>query len=345
MIIENSKLEKEISLKRERRLEKVSRTFTLSIKILPKLLRKYVGHAYLVCRFLDTLEDTPDKTIKEKRDALYIAKDILDNEKSPDKFKDYFHNFSKTCTANPHEKELLEDSTELFTYLDTFPKNISESIKKWASEMSDGMAKYAFGSDKPDFSLQSVDELEEYTYYVAGTVGLMLSDMFTQDKYVCSDKKKQIMRDRSVNFGRALQYVNIIKDSNTDILEDRCFIPSELLDKYGIEKSELFSENKVDEQKKLFSELIQIAYGYLKESREYTEALPMYSWRIRMFCILPVLLAYATLRHVEKNLDKLVTTKSQLKISRKKVKRLIYFSFPAAFSNRYLRFLINQTKR
>ena len=54
-------------------LKEVSRTFYPSIKALPADLHIYVGHSYLICRLLDTLEDAYDITVEKKKEALHQA--------------------------------------------------------------------------------------------------------------------------------------------------------------------------------------------------------------------------------------------------------------------------------
>ena len=47
-------------------LQEVSRTFALTIPLLPEDLCRVVGNAYLLCRIADTLEDSPDLTVDAK---------------------------------------------------------------------------------------------------------------------------------------------------------------------------------------------------------------------------------------------------------------------------------------
>lgn len=329
---------------RDQWLEKVSRTFTLSIRILPPELRAYVGHAYLICRLLDTLEDTPDILVKEKKNALDIAIDSINSVEAHDKNASYFSSLADNYTIKEEEKELLRNSSKIFDCLLTFPENVQKILRKWTVEMAIGMKKYAFGKDKPEVQLQGMENFEEYTYFVAGTVGELLTDLYSQKRYGIADKNLKIMRENSIQFGKALQFVNIIKDSRADIEEGRCFIPKDLLDKYNCDLTTFFNPENIDSSQKVYTELIMKAKEYLDNAIEYINNIPIKDWRIRLFCIWPVVLAYKTLLEIENRIPELITNPSSVKISRAEVKSSIKFSAIGGFSKLYFNYYIKKLK-
>ena len=309
--------------------------FTLSIKILPRDLRDQVGLAYLICRFLDTLEDDPSLSVKSKIEGLTRAQEIIS---SPDKigdYKDYFNQLSKSETMKEDDAVLLRESVHIFTYFHTYPENIRSGIAKWAIEMADGMKKYCFGVEKPEFYLQNREEVEEYTYYVAGTVGKMLSLLFLP--HIGNNSKVSTIFDNNdIQFGKALQYVNIIKDANTDILENRCFLPKDQLDDQSLNYDDLFKEASKDKVKPIINPMITQAEQYIENAITYIRAIPLKNWRIRLFCIWPIFFAVQSLNKIKANLDLVVGSNEKVKITRKDVKRTIYFSLPAGFFNLFL---------
>ena len=330
----------EFAEKRNTWLKEVSRTFYPSIKVLPKDLHFYVGHSYLICRLLDTLEDAYDITVEVKKRALDEAVKFIKDPVGFPKDDNIFAYIAKTSDIKPFEKVILENAFNIFECIDTFPDNVRIHIRKWTVEMAEGMKKYAFGSDNPKVQLSSVEELEDYTYYVAGTVGELLSELFTLDHFKIPEVKKNIMFTNGIAFGKALQYVNIIKDSREDFTEGRCFIPADLLEKHGITLEEFFKSQKQNEIKSVYNELINRAEEHLKASVKYIESIPVRLWRIRLFCIWPVVLAYATLNGIKKDLDKFIKTNDTYKISRSQVKSLLKKGYIAAFSNWYFKNLI-----
>ncbi|MDX1336265.1 MAG: squalene/phytoene synthase family protein, partial [Gammaproteobacteria bacterium] len=48
-------------------LQGVSRTFALTIPVLPMPLQRVVANAYLQCRIIDTIEDDPGLSLDKKR--------------------------------------------------------------------------------------------------------------------------------------------------------------------------------------------------------------------------------------------------------------------------------------
>jgi len=330
----------EFADKRNIWLKEVSRTFYPSIKILPKDLHFYVGHSYLICRLLDTLEDAYDITVKTKKDALDDAVSCLKNAGNYKKENNLFFKIAATSDIKPYEKIILENSFDVFSCVDTFPENVQKFIREWTIEMAEGMKKYSFGTDNPKVQLSNTDELEDYTYYVAGTVGELLSRLFTLDHFKVPEKSREIMFRNGIAFGKALQYVNIIKDSREDFTEGRCFIPADLLHKHSLTLEDFFESEKTDLIKAVYNELIEKAEEHLHASIRYIEAVPLRLWRIRLFCIWPVALAYATLNGIKRDLDDFIKINDTYKISRAEVRSILKKGCFAAFSNWYFRKLI-----
>lgn len=321
-------------------LKEVSRTFYLSIQALPKDLHIYVGHSYLICRLLDTLEDAYDITVETKIKALDKAISCIKSINNFDNNDDIFKHLAKTSDIKPYEKILLQNSFKIFECINTFPENVQSIIRQWTIEMAEGMKKYAFGSDREKAQLSSIEELEDYTYYVAGTVGELLSQLFTLNKFKVPEKIKSIMFPRSIAFGKALQYVNIIKDSREDFEEDRCFIPADLLEKRSISLEEFFKNERKEDIKAVYLELIEQAEKYLNDAIEYIEAIPIRIHKIRLFCIWPVAMAYSTLHGIKENLDDFIETNKTFKISRNTVKSIVKRGYFASYSNWYFKRLL-----
>ncbi|HAQ62634.1 TPA: hypothetical protein DCR49_11680 [Candidatus Delongbacteria bacterium] len=339
-MIEEKYYNTEFADKRNIWLKEVSRTFYPSIKILPKGLHFYVGHSYLICRLLDTLEDAYDISVEMKKEALNDAISCLENTGNYKKENNIFSKIAKTSDIKPFEKIILENSFDVFECVDTFPENVQKFIREWTIEMAEGMKKYSFGTDNPKVQLSTTDELEDYTYYVAGTVGELLSRLFTLDHFKVPEKNREIMFKNGVAFGKALQYVNIIKDSREDFTEGRCFIPEDLLRKHSLTLEDFFKSENKDRIKAVYNDLIEKAEEHLQASIRYIEVVPVRLWRIRLFCIWPVALAYATLNGIKRDLDDFIKTNDTYKISRAEVRSILKKGYFAAFSNWYFKKLI-----
>ena len=82
---------------------------------------------------------------------------------------------------------------------------------------------------------KTFDELYEYCYRVASTVGLMTISIL--------GKKNSRIESYAVNTGIAVQLTNIIRDVAADIQKNRIYIPKQELDKFGCSENDLLTGN------------------------------------------------------------------------------------------------------
>ena len=75
------------------------------------------------------------------------------------------------------------------------------------------------------------DELYEYCYHVASTVGLMCSEIFGY--------KNEKTRAYAVDLGIAMQLTNIVRDVKDDALIGRVYIPLEDFERFGYSTEQL----------------------------------------------------------------------------------------------------------
>ena len=98
--------------------------------------------------------------------------------------------------------------------------------------MAIGMKKYVQSAVavQPRF-LTTMTELDEYTYYVAGTVGHLLTGLFAQYSRNITPGITNKLHTFSASFGKGLQLVNIIRDLPKDWRDGRSYLPDEILQK------------------------------------------------------------------------------------------------------------------
>ena len=70
--------------KQQEHLKNVSRTFALTIPMLPESLIDYISNAYLLCRIADTVEDDPIAPTKQKIAWLVSFAQFCSNDFSDD---------------------------------------------------------------------------------------------------------------------------------------------------------------------------------------------------------------------------------------------------------------------
>jgi len=281
-------------------LPHVSRTFTLSIEGLPLNLQEAVRVAYLLCRIVDTIEDTPSFSW-DQRIALYdcfdqtLTDDGYTTHHLEELFKRYLDN------ASDWEKNLCHQSGAVFRIFRTLPFAQRQAIRPSVFEMSRGMRKYSERVTQ-DKALQLVDleDLEQYCYYVAGTVGNLLTQLFLDSLDPVKIEDQASLKSHAVNFGLGLQLVNIVKDVVEDYKRGICFLPLKLAEENHLNLAGLLSEEQRTALRRVVKHLCQRARTHLDLAEAYTLQWPVPEGNaIRLFCTVPLALAFATLKEVE----------------------------------------------
>jgi len=194
----------EVKLEKEamRVLKETSRTFYIPITLLKRELRLTVGSAYLCMRAIDEIEDheTLGNDIIEK--LLRETKTLLLEEGD-------FPAEAYDDLIEPYKDDLPEVSVRLADWILVCPTGIVEKVKASTAEMAGGMADWT----KRNWDVKTKEDLDDYTYYVAGLVGVMLSDIWNWYDGTKTDK------DLAIGFGRGLQAVNILRNEDEDYEE------------------------------------------------------------------------------------------------------------------------------
>jgi farnesyl-diphosphate farnesyltransferase len=190
-------------------LKETSRTFMIPISLLKKDLKQAVSTAYLVYRGIDEIED--HETIPNETKTV-ILKQISELFKQPFTEEEYF------AIIDPIKDELPEVSIRVVDWLEACPESAQPLVRETGSEMAYGMAKWA----EKNWDVQTKEDLDEYTYYVAGIVGILLSKLWDWSYGYDWDK------DLALGFGRGLQAVNILRNQEED-LDERgvSFVPND----------------------------------------------------------------------------------------------------------------------
>ena len=264
-------------------LVRTSRTFALSIPLLPEPTRREVEIAYLLFRIADTFEDATLWAAEEKRAALAEMNAILNGEPDRARVAGAAERWAATPPEDHHQGylDLLEASPHVFDAFWSLPVPAQDVIRRHLTRTLEGMARFvAAGGDGAGIRLSSIDELRDYCYVVAGIVGEMLTDLYLLEIDGLASVA-DLLRTRARDFGEGLQLVNILKDAATDRAEGRVFLPPE------IDREPVF----------------ELARRDLDRAAEYTRALQRADAPRGLveFNAVPILLARATLDEVEEN--------------------------------------------
>lgn len=313
-------------------LPKVSRTFAPTIRMLPKNLYMPVTVAYLLCRIADTVEDDASLSKLEKQEYLLVFANIfIQNE--PDLRKKFEQGVHEVPNHSA-DVLLMKNLFRVLAVFDSFSPEVQKMIGTWVVEMTLGMKKFAQEKDRRKFHfLKSMKDLDEYTYYVAGTVGHLLTSLFAHFSNKITPVVVQRLEKFSESFGKGLQMVNIIRDINTDLKRGQSYIPDDILRKYRLTRKSIYEQQNSVQAEQMFNELIQMAMEHLDHALAYIVNIPKEEARIRLFCLLPFFWAMQTLRLIQQNTLALLR-KDSIKISRRTIRIEFLKSLILMFSNR-----------
>lgn len=297
-------------------LPRVSRTFALCIPLLPGELRYATLVSYLVCRVADTIEDTVSLGPAEKGALLQAWSQGLDDQWTADAGSALGTPFPSP--ASPDER-LVNDADAVLREFHGLPRSHQEAVRPWVQEMCAGMADFL---KRPPGGLGTVEDLDRYTYYVAGTVGHLLTRLFRLYDPTPAPGRYQRLENLATSFGRGLQLTNIIKDVADDRRRGFSFVPRQLCSLAGIRPEDLQDERHRSEARRVVMTLIEKAKHHLSDALAYSTTLPRRFYGVRLFCLTSLFFAVRTLRLAERDAH-LLDPHHKVKISRADVYRTL----------------------
>ncbi|MBN1336665.1 MAG: squalene/phytoene synthase family protein [Deltaproteobacteria bacterium] len=320
-------------------LPRVSRTFALSIEALPPGLRDPVRVSYLLCRVVDTVEDAAGLPWPT-RSALFEAFDdcLLDDGADPAGFEER----ALALGEGGADEALCRGAGAVFRSFRALPATDREAVRPHILDLSLGMRMYAARAARLGrFRLRDLEDLERYCYYVAGTVGELLTPLFAG--YVPGLEAKAALEARAASFGLGLQLVNIVKDVAEDLERGVLFLPEALLAAHGAPADERLLDPAFREAG--LGAIRQVAARarlHLERAREYTLLWPIPEGsEVVRFCAVPLLLALGTLAEVESGPDTLQRGRNP-RVSREAVARILNAAGRAAEDPQALRGLLQR---
>jgi len=321
-------------------LPEVSRTFALGIRVLPGTLGRAVLVAYLICRIADTVEDAPAMSPAAKAmrfDALLASLDRPDGAGE-------FVALAADVTGEAAHVTLVRHADLVVARYAALPARTRQIVARWVREMVLGMRKFV-SLYPAGLRIRTLDEFREYCYYVAGTVGHMLTDLWREHSAAVGPALYARLHERSREFGEALQTVNILKDIAHDAeVENAIYLPEALLRERGGSHATLLAPEHAAASRATVDRLVTLAAADLDAARDYLLLLPRRALSIRLFCLLPVLFAHATLRELTRS-SAMLRPGGVVKIPRREVRALLGAAVVVAGSNAGVRWLIDRVRR
>ncbi|WP_239576266.1 phytoene/squalene synthase family protein [[Archangium] primigenium] len=301
-------------------LPAVSRTFALNIPVLPAPLDTAVTVAYLLCRVADTLEDEAHGPASEELLTEFARLCTLPEGWEPEALRFTARAVGVLRAQAPEaEVRLVEGLPQVLRGLALHAPPVREHVAQCVRIMSEGMGRMgAKGrASAGGLGLESLEETIEYCYYVAGTVGEMLTRLF---QWYSPEVARRAARlePRSVAFGNALQLTNILKDVREDLERGSCWLPRTLLAQHGLTPETLLEPAHRGAAMRAHGQLVAVAHRELRQAFDYVMQLPREEHGLRLFCLWPLFLAVMTLRKLHGNAA--VLEKKPVKVSRRTVR-------------------------
>lgn len=264
-------------------LEKTSRTFALSIPLLPEPTRREVTVAYLLFRIADTFEDAAAWPKARRIEALGRFARLVERP-AADEAEELAAGWS-TELPSEHDGylELLAESPQVLAAYRALAPAARAAIGRHTARTARGMACYvARTDDSGRLELADVADLAAYCWVVAGIVGELLTELFLLDR-PSLEPAAPALRRRAARFGEGLQLVNILKDFADDAGEGRRFLPT------GVRRDAVFERARTD---------LDAAARYVADLERHARPGDR---GLVAFCALPVRLAFAALDRVERH--------------------------------------------
>lgn len=261
-------------------LPHVSRTFALTIPELPEPLRDEVGLAYLLCRSIDTVEDHPLLDEAGRNRALLRFVSGMDAATTGASLLGPFGALPKH--PDPHHEALLGNSAMLLHGRRSMRPEARLAVDRCLWDMAVGMTRFPGRCPGTTVAAcRSLGDLETYCHVVAGTVGLLLTDLFAPWLGTPAD---DTFREDGRRFGLGLQLTNVLKDAGEDGARGIAYLPPA-------------ETGSADEETEIRRRAVSLALRHLDAGNRYVLALPAREPGLRLFCLWALHLAAATLRH------------------------------------------------
>jgi farnesyl-diphosphate farnesyltransferase len=305
-------------------LKRTSRSFYLTLRMLPAKVRFPIGLAYLLARTSDTIVDTEAVAVDERAAALrdYRSR-VLGLSSQPVNFGDVA--LHQTSLA---ELDLLRKSEVAISLLATLPPADLQSVHEVFSIITGGqeadLRRFSAASAAAIAALQTDSELDDYTYRVAGCVGefwtkICRAHLFPGIKL----DDRQLLAD-GVRFGKGLQLVNILRDLPADLRQGRCYLPLARLAEANLTPQDLLSTANEPRFRPLYHAWLDLAGAHLAAGWRYTNTLPRNQIRLRLACAWPILIGCRTLERLR--VENVLDPERRIKISRAAVNGVIWRS-------------------
>ncbi|MFB6137029.1 MAG: squalene/phytoene synthase family protein [Halobacteriaceae archaeon] len=301
-------------------VQRVSRTFALTVSQLSEPMSRDICVGYLLCRVADTVEDATHVPPADQRRVLETYGRVLDpaDPTKPDAFADAV----APWVPEDHGADwaVVADAPRVLRVFEAMEPAPRRRIRGPVRELVDGMATFVDRyAEDGGLRLQTVEELEEYCWYVAGTVGVLVSDLLAVDG--AGDGER--LREHARPFSLLLQLVNVTRDVRRDYAaENNVYVPREYLETAGLDAEDIADPSNGEAFAPVVERLVDRATGYLDGAQAWLEVMPRVRGNTLSAWAIPFLLAVGTLRELDARPGEVVGGEP-VKVSRAEVRAVV----------------------
>jgi len=319
-------------------LKPVSRSFYISIRLLPRALREPVALAYLLARTSDTIADSSAVDVEKRIELLdrfaagiggkdeAIGKELggfLVSQRDPSVRAGPAVSASagqpgdESPGMTQGERTLLESAEAILRALENLSPEDQRDVRELLAIITRGQRQDLTRWGGGPATLANAEELREYTYLVAGCVGEFWTRVCFRKVQSFTARDEADMLELGTNYGRGLQLVNILRDAGSDLRAGRCYFPGDELRAANLSASDLLNGP---------AHFLPIYLRWIAEARAGLDAGLEYSIainppRVRVATVLPAMIGVRTLSLLqERGLEALRT---RVKVPRSEVRGMI----------------------
>ncbi len=329
-------------------LKGVSRSFYLTLKILPAAIRQPIGLAYLLARGADTLSDTTAVPRAQRLHILTLFREQLTMPSPEVSVLTEIQDSVRDGLDNHHEQQLLQRLPDLFELLQAQPIEDRDKIIKVVNTLTSGMVfdleTFPMEESGEVGALATSNDLDHYTYLVAGCVGEFWTDMSVCHIAALKHWDHEHYSALGIRLGKALQLTNILRDLPRDLRIGRCYLPLESLQSFGLSVERLKYPPSNDAINHCLQHHISLAAAHYEAAMGYILGLPRRCIRLRLAALWPLLIGLESLlklKHDAAWLDPNVICK----VDRSWVYRMLGTSMLQSPSNRLIQRRIDRMLR
>lgn len=307
-------------------LASVSRSFYLTIRLLPEPLRGPISLGYLLARTMDTIADSPaESTPAETRlGHLRAVSEMIKYGADPAALRPIQRELAKR-QKHAGECVLLEKIDRCLAWLESLEPaadrwDLQRALARIAYGQELDLVRFGGGGGEGEINaLKTARELDDYTYFVAGSAGELWTRLCGRHLPDFTTLPLEEMLRLGRRFGQGLQLVNVLRDVRGDLHNGRCYLPTDELAAAGIDSpAALLRQPALADP--ILARWRTAAAERLDDAWRYVRALR--GKKLRYACALPVLLGIRTLALVAQTSP--LTSDKPVKVSRGNLRNIMF---------------------